>query len=90
MRRILSGAPVLALMVATPALAADLPVKGPAMIPGAPAQLSWTGCFIGGHIGGAFRRITLPTASEFRALTFRPVSSAADRSAATINSVPAG
>ena len=34
------------------AFAADLPVKAPAMAP--IAVYNWTGCYIGGHIGGAF------------------------------------
>jgi outer membrane immunogenic protein len=51
MRRILFGATIAALTAATPTLAADLRVKAPAT---GPAQFSWTGCYIGGHIGGAF------------------------------------
>src|SRR5581483_10893059 len=35
--------------LATPVLAADLPIK--AAVPVAPA-FSWTGCYLGGHIGG--------------------------------------
>jgi outer membrane immunogenic protein len=54
MRRILSGATIVALTAATPTFAADLAVKAPAMIPAVPAPFSWTGCHIGGHIGGAF------------------------------------
>src|SRR5258708_35996267 len=34
------------------AFAGDLPVKAPAMAP--IALYNWTGCYIGGHIGGAF------------------------------------
>src|SRR5258708_5087556 len=34
------------------AFAADLPVKAPTMAP--IALYNWTGCYIGGHIGGAF------------------------------------
>jgi outer membrane immunogenic protein len=51
-RRILSGTAVLALMAAAPAFAADLAVKAPAIAP--PAPFSWTGCYIGGHVGGVF------------------------------------
>jgi outer membrane immunogenic protein len=32
------------------ACAADLPIK--ALAPAAPAQFSWTGCHVGGHLGG--------------------------------------
>jgi outer membrane immunogenic protein len=40
----------LALTAVFPAFAADPPVK--AAIPAAPVQLSWTGCYVGGHVGG--------------------------------------
>jgi outer membrane immunogenic protein len=59
MRRILSGAAIVALTAAAPAFAADLQVKAPAM---SSAQFSWTGCYIGGHIGGAFSRDTTTSA----------------------------
>ena len=36
------------------ALAADLPVKAPALIP--PPPFTWTGCYIGGHAGGDWAR----------------------------------
>ncbi|MGA2128718.1 MAG: outer membrane beta-barrel protein, partial [Xanthobacteraceae bacterium] len=44
----------MALTASTPMLAADLPMKAPSMIPAVPAPFSWTGCHIGGHVGGAF------------------------------------
>jgi outer membrane immunogenic protein len=34
------------------ASAADLPVKAPAANPAAPVRFSWTGCYVGGHVGG--------------------------------------
>lgn len=38
------------------AQAADLPVKAsPMMVPAGPVLYTWTGFYIGGHIGGAFR-----------------------------------
>ncbi|MGO9358288.1 MAG: outer membrane protein [Xanthobacteraceae bacterium] len=46
------GATALALTVAGPALAADLtpyPVKAPFV-----ERFTWTGCYLGGHVGGAF------------------------------------
>jgi len=43
----------LAAALATPALAADLPVK--TEVPMAP-RFSWTGCYLGGHIGGGWGR----------------------------------
>ncbi len=44
--------------IAAPALAADLPArvyKAPPMAPAQPVLYAWTGFYIGGHIGGAFR-----------------------------------
>jgi outer membrane immunogenic protein len=58
MRIILSSATIVALMAAIPAFAADLPMKAPAMIAAAPAPFSWTGCHIGGNIGGVFSEDT--------------------------------
>jgi outer membrane immunogenic protein len=53
MMRIFSGASLVAFIsAAAPAFAADLPVKAPAMISAPPVQFSWTGCYIGGHVGG--------------------------------------
>ncbi len=51
MRKLLSSAALLALTAAAPVLAADLAVKAPVGIPPAPV-FSWTGCFIGAHVGG--------------------------------------
>ncbi|MGJ4929781.1 outer membrane protein [Bradyrhizobium sp. HKCCYLS2038] len=55
MMRILSAASLVAFITAVaPAFAADLPVKAPAMSSAPPIQFSWSGCHIGGHLGGAF------------------------------------
>src|SRR5438067_1685657 len=48
---LLAGTALGGLALAGPALAADLPVKAPPIMV-APA-FSWTGCYIGGHVGGA-------------------------------------
>jgi outer membrane immunogenic protein len=58
MRKLLAGAALLALTAAAPVFAADLAVKAPPNVP-APV-FSWTGCFVGAHVGGAIRedRIT--------------------------------
>ncbi|SRR5712691_233128 len=52
---LLSGVAVAAISVATegPALAADMPVKAPAFKAAAPYD-PWTGCYIGGNIGGGW------------------------------------
>ena len=41
-------------LAASQASAADLPSKAPAYIPPVPRPLTWTGCYIGGNIGGVF------------------------------------
>ena len=40
-----------AMTMAGPALAVDIPVKAPAPFV---ERFSWTGCYLGGHVGGAF------------------------------------
>src|SRR5580765_2313500 len=41
-------------LAASQAFAADLPRRAPAYIPPAPPPITWTGCYIGANIGGAF------------------------------------
>ena len=41
------------------ASAADLPRKAPAYVPPAPPPLTWTGCYIGANVGGAWGRFRL-------------------------------
>ena len=48
-RNLLSCTAIAALAVAGQAFAADLPMKAPAA---APIPFTWTGCHIGGHLGG--------------------------------------
>jgi outer membrane immunogenic protein len=52
MRKILSVTTIVALTAATaaPVFAADLALKAPPMA--APVPFTWTGCHIGGHVGG--------------------------------------
>ena len=52
MRTILSAATIVAVAATAPAFAADMAVKAPPMATAAPVQFSWTGCYIGGHVGG--------------------------------------
>jgi len=49
MLKVLSGAAIIALAAVSTASAADLALKAP---PAAPVKFTWTGCFIGGHVGG--------------------------------------
>jgi outer membrane immunogenic protein len=55
MKKLLVSAIALAASAVVPALAADLPTKGPVvpMVPPPPAY-NWTGCYIGANIGGAW------------------------------------
>ena len=44
-------------LTASMASAADLPRKAPAYVPPpAPPPITWTGCYIGGNLGGVFTR----------------------------------
>jgi hypothetical protein len=72
---------------ANAASAADLPVKA---IAAAPVPFSWTGCHVGGNIGGVVSDDR--TTGEFgkRSASVRPDLWEADRSAAIISSRPAG
>src|SRR5207248_128731 len=59
MRKFLAIAGVaVAVPVAAPAMAADFPLNAPPYAPLYGASpiiaLSWTGCYLGGHIGGSF------------------------------------
>jgi len=42
----------LVMLAGAPAIAADLPVKAPVYKAAPPAPFSWSGCYLGGHIGG--------------------------------------
>ena len=46
-------------LAASQASAADLPRKAPAYVPPAPPPLTWTGCYIGANVGGAWGRFEL-------------------------------
>jgi outer membrane immunogenic protein len=50
MRKTATALATLAAVIATPAFAADMPLKAPPPPP--PAAFSWTGCYIGPNIGG--------------------------------------
>jgi outer membrane immunogenic protein len=52
MRKIASVTIIFALTAAFPAFAVDLAGKAPPAIPAAPVQFLWTGCHVGGHLGG--------------------------------------
>ena len=46
-------------LAASQASAADLPRKAPAYVPPAPPPMTWTGCYIGANVGGAWGRFEL-------------------------------
>jgi outer membrane immunogenic protein len=48
MKKFLLGSVALAAMIAGPAKAADMPLKAPPPV----AYYSWTGCYVGVHVGG--------------------------------------
>ena len=53
MKKLTIGIAALSALIGTPVLAADMPVKALS----APAPVySWTGCYLGGNIGGAWQR----------------------------------
>jgi outer membrane immunogenic protein len=55
MRKLLSvHAAALAVTLAGPAIAADLPMKSE--VPYVAPRFSWTSCYVGGHLGGGFAR----------------------------------
>ena len=48
-------------LAASQASAADLPRKAPAYVPPAPPPLTWTGCYIGANVGGAWGKFEIDT-----------------------------
>jgi outer membrane immunogenic protein len=55
MKKFLLGSVALAAMIAGPAMAADMPLKAPPPI----VVYSWTGCYVGAHVGGKSSRADL-------------------------------
>src|SRR5882724_8903707 len=49
---LLAGVGLIAISMGVPALAADMPVKAAYKAPPVIYAYSWTGCYIGGHVGG--------------------------------------
>jgi outer membrane immunogenic protein len=77
MKKLVLGSIALAMQLAGPAMAADLPVKPPVYSPAAPVIYSWwTGCYVGGNVGGAWSRAhyTFDNAVVVEDFDFKPVS----------------
>jgi hypothetical protein len=53
---LLAGVGLIAISMGVPALAADMPVKAAYKAPPIVYAYSWTGCYIGGHVGGLWVR----------------------------------
>jgi outer membrane immunogenic protein len=51
----------LAAVIAGPAMAADMPLKAPPPV----IVYSWTGCYVGAHVGGKSSRATTTTGTNF-------------------------
>ena len=54
MKKFLLAGVALSAFIAGPAMSADLPVRGPVYKgpPPVATYYSWTGCYVGGHVGG--------------------------------------
>ena len=65
-RLLLASVGLVALGIAVPASAADLPRRGPAVAPVAVAPIyNWTGFYIGGHIGWAHSELDATLSQDF-------------------------
>jgi outer membrane immunogenic protein len=56
MKKFLLGGVALAAMLVGPAMAADMPVKAPVYKAPPPVVFNWSGCYIGGNVGGKWAR----------------------------------
>src|SRR5215831_6653315 len=58
MKKLLLATVALAVQLVSPAMAADWPVMAPAYSPPPPPAIYswWTGCYLGGNLGGAWTR----------------------------------
>jgi outer membrane immunogenic protein len=71
MKKLLPVCISLGVLASAPVTAADLPVKAP--VPARPAPFSWSGCYLGGHVGGLWGETnwTDPLGNLVRSSTFR-------------------
>jgi outer membrane immunogenic protein len=86
MRKLLLGnLAALAMIVAGPALAADLPIKAPAPFA---ERFSWTSCYLGGHVGGGFAKKAVTDPAQLVQDSFLGAGSTID--VTTVNPAPSG
>ena len=72
-RLLLTTVSALALISARPGLAADLPTRMPVKAAPAPARVfSWTGCYVGGHVGWGWGRKTFADTPNGDLVEFLP------------------
>lgn len=81
---LLASLAALATATAAPALAADMPVKSAPFA----ARFSWTGCFVGGHIGGAFAQKDITDPVQLVQDSF--LGAGTTTGVTTVNPAPAG
>lgn len=74
-----------AMTISGPALAADLSVKTPASFA---ERFSWSGCYLGGHVGGAFARKDMTDPVQLVQDSF--LFPGATAGATTVNTSPSG
>ena len=56
MKNLLRSTVAMAALLVGPAMAADMPVKARPPAPAPVAVYNWTGCYIGGNVGGGWAR----------------------------------
>ena len=61
MNKVISTTAILAILVATPAIAADMPYKAAPIYPLPPAVTDWSGLYVGGSLGGRWTDSTWTT-----------------------------
>src|SRR5271169_1799571 len=79
MQKILLAATMIVSVVSGSALAADMPQPGPAPVyskaPMLMPMYSWTGCYVGGNVGGVWATTNWTIAANGQAITNQNISS---------------
>jgi outer membrane immunogenic protein len=96
MKKILVATTALVALAAAPAVAADLAVKAPPVYKAPPpiAYFSWTGCYVGGNVGGVWVNkdfaLTGVAVSPFGGVNFNPIGVGSHTASSFIGGVQAG